>query len=207
MVREGPSAVTVEVPADVTVEPSEERREIASLSFLSSQQTLFVGSEDVLESKFIEEVATEFTLSEAILERIVVEVGGTVGNIAEDLEPPPLEEEVRSKIRTKTSEEKVKIMEITFLDFLQDSVVPLVKYLNTKREKYIVRKESISYVELITNWTKLKRAVSVKREWDSATAMANEQAASSAAECATAKATLQEREDQLHEKEIECEVL
>lgn len=90
---------------------------------------------------------------------------------------------------------------------MQDSVVPLLKYLDTEREKYTVRRESRSYVKLIRNWTKLKRAVAVNREWDSATAMAKEQAASLTAECAAAKATLQEREDQLREKEIECEVL
>ncbi|OAE31317.1 hypothetical protein AXG93_1962s1740 [Marchantia polymorpha subsp. ruderalis] len=54
---------------------------------------------------------------------------------------------------------------------------------------------------------KLKRAAAAKREWDSATAMTKEQVASLAAECAAAKATLQEREDQFGEKEIECEVL
>ncbi|OAE19818.1 hypothetical protein AXG93_4639s1020 [Marchantia polymorpha subsp. ruderalis] len=124
----------------------------------------------------------ELTLSEAIPEQIVAQVGGTVEDITEILEPPSPEEEVRSEVATKTPEEGPKALEIAFPDFLQDSVVPLLKYLNTKRGKYIVRKESGSYVELIRNRTKLKRAVAVKREWDSATAMAKEQAASLAAE-------------------------
>lgn len=70
-----------------------------------------------------------------------------------------------------------------------------------------MRRESGSYVELIRNRTKLKRAVAVKRKWDSATAMAKERAASLAAECATEKATLQEQENRFHAKEMECEVL
>ncbi|OAE31099.1 hypothetical protein AXG93_4031s1520 [Marchantia polymorpha subsp. ruderalis] len=101
----------------------------------------------------------------------------------------------------------VKPLEITFPNFLHDNVVPLLKYLDTKREKYIVRKEYGSYVELIRNRTKLKSAVAVKREWDSAMAMAKERAASLADECVEAKATLQEREDQLQAKEMECELL
>lgn len=114
---------------------------------------------------------------------------------------------MRSEIAKKTSNEGPKTLEITFLDFLHDSVVPLLKYLDTKREKYIVRREYGSYVELIQNKTKLKRAIVVKREWDSATAMAKERAASFTAECVAAKAALREREDQLGEKEIECKVL
>lgn len=62
-------------------------------------------------------------------------------------------------------------------------------------------------MKLIKNRTKLKRAVAVKREWYSATAMANERVASLTAECATTKATLQEQEDQLWAKEMECKVL
>ncbi|OAE28730.1 hypothetical protein AXG93_1617s1140 [Marchantia polymorpha subsp. ruderalis] len=100
---------------------------------LMLERTRSVGSEDVLHPKSGEEVATEFTLSEAILEQIVAEVGGTVGKVTEDLELPLLEEEVRSKVGTKTSAEEVKTLEITFTDFLQDSVVPLLKYLDTKR--------------------------------------------------------------------------
>ncbi|OAE22952.1 hypothetical protein AXG93_2997s1160 [Marchantia polymorpha subsp. ruderalis] len=61
--------------------------------------------------------------------------------------------------------------------------------------------------ELMRNKTKLKRAVAVKREWDSATELARERAAILATECAAVKATLQEREAQLREKEIECEIL
>ncbi|OAE32872.1 hypothetical protein AXG93_3052s1020 [Marchantia polymorpha subsp. ruderalis] len=80
-------------------------------------------------SKSGEEIATELTLSEAILEQIVVEVRGTVGNITKDPKPPPPKEVLRSEIRTKTSEEETKTLEITFSNFLQDSVVPLLKYL------------------------------------------------------------------------------
>lgn len=114
---------------------------------------------------------------------------------------------MRSEVATKASAEGPKALEIAFPDFLQYSVVPLLKYLDTKRKKYTVRRESESYVELIRNRMKLKRAVAVKNERDSATTMAKERAASLAVECAVAKATLQEQEDQLRAKEMEWEVL
>ncbi|OAE30124.1 hypothetical protein AXG93_1112s1420 [Marchantia polymorpha subsp. ruderalis] len=117
----------------------------------------------------------ELMLSEAILEQIIAKVGGTIEDILEVPEPPPSEEEVRSEVAMKTSEEVPKALEIAFPDYL--------------------------------NRTKLKRAVAVKRKWDSATAMAKERAASLAAECATEKATLQEQENRFHAKEMECEVL
>ncbi|OAE20971.1 hypothetical protein AXG93_267s1000 [Marchantia polymorpha subsp. ruderalis] len=44
---------------------------------------------------------------------------------------------------------------------------------------------------------KKKEGLAVKREWDSATALAREQAATLTTECAAVKATLQEREAQL----------
>lgn len=91
MVAGGPPAVTVEVPANVTVEPSEERTEITSPSFLSSEQTRSVRSEDEPQPKSGEKAATELTLSEAILEQVVAEVGGSVGIVTEDPEPPPPE--------------------------------------------------------------------------------------------------------------------
>lgn len=75
MVTGGPSAVTVEVPTDVAVEPLEERTKTASSSFLSLKQTRSVGSEDVPQPESGKEVAKELTLSEAILKQIVAEVG------------------------------------------------------------------------------------------------------------------------------------
>ncbi|OAE31766.1 hypothetical protein AXG93_4874s1310 [Marchantia polymorpha subsp. ruderalis] len=72
----------------------------------------------------------------------------------------------------KTSEELVK--ELTMSEAIlgqivaqvgrKDSVVPLLKYLDTKREKYTVRMQLESYVELIKNRTKLKRAMALKRK-------------------------------------------
>ncbi|OAE29645.1 hypothetical protein AXG93_1762s1260 [Marchantia polymorpha subsp. ruderalis] len=89
----------------------------------------------------------------------------------------------------------------------QDSVVTLLKYLDRKREKYAVSKEVRLYVERVRNRTQLKRALVVKREWDSATEFARERAANLATECTAVKVTLQEREAQLWKNEIECEVL
>ncbi|OAE21827.1 hypothetical protein AXG93_1855s1080 [Marchantia polymorpha subsp. ruderalis] len=71
MVIERSSAVPVEVPVDATVEPSKKRTEIVSPNSLSSELTQSVGSEDVPQLKMGGEVATEFTLSEAILKQIV----------------------------------------------------------------------------------------------------------------------------------------
>ncbi|OAE32331.1 hypothetical protein AXG93_3017s1000 [Marchantia polymorpha subsp. ruderalis] len=136
----------VEVPIDAAMEPSEERTETATPSFLSSEQTRSVGSEDITQSKTSEEFAKELTLSEAILEQIVAQVGGTVGDITEIPEPPSPEKKVRSEAATKTSEERPKALEIAFADFLQDSVVSLLKYLDKKRKKYNVRRESRSYI-------------------------------------------------------------
>lgn len=93
----GPSAVPVEILADMTGEPLKERTKIVSPNSLSSEPTRFVRSEDVPQPKIGGELATEFTLSEAILEQIVAEVSGTVGNLSKEPEPPSLEEEVRSK--------------------------------------------------------------------------------------------------------------
>ncbi|OAE23091.1 hypothetical protein AXG93_2590s1010 [Marchantia polymorpha subsp. ruderalis] len=199
----GPPQTTAGGPVQVDVLPMPERPE---RRLAKRRKTQFVGSEDILQPKSSEELVKELTLSEAILEQIVAEIGGIVGNITEFPKPPSPEEEVRSEVATKTSEEGPKTLEIDFPDFLLDSVVPLLKYLDKKREKYIVRMESGSYVELIRNRTKLKRAVAVKWEWDSSTAMAKERAASLAAECAVAKVTLQEQEDRLRAKEMECEV-
>lgn len=123
-----------------------------------------MGSEDIPQPKTSEELAKELTLSETIQVQIVTKVGGTVGDIVDNPEPPPLEEEVRPEIGTKTLEERLKVLEITFLDFLQDSIVALLKYLDKKREKYTVRRVLESHVELIRNRTKLKRAVVIKRE-------------------------------------------
>ncbi|OAE32095.1 hypothetical protein AXG93_2573s1040 [Marchantia polymorpha subsp. ruderalis] len=76
-----------------------------------------------------------------------------------------------------------------------------------KREKYVVSKEVGFYVEMVRNSTQLKRVEAVKREWDSTTEMAWERAAILSVECTAAKAALKEREAQLREKEIECEML
>ncbi|OAE30676.1 hypothetical protein AXG93_1422s1000 [Marchantia polymorpha subsp. ruderalis] len=101
----------------------------------------------------------------------------------------------------KTSEELVK--ELTLSDEVleqivaQDSVVPLLKYLDGKREKYAISKEVGFNVEMIRNRTQLKRAFAVKREWNFATDLARERAAILATECAAVKMTFQEREVQL----------
>lgn len=121
--------------------------------------------------------------------------------------PSSLTKEVRPVEETKTSQEEPKELVVSFFNFLQDSVVPLLKYLDGKREKYAISKEVGFNVEMIRNRTQLKRAFAVKREWNFATDLARERAAILATECAAVKMTFQEREVQLREKEIECKVL
>ncbi|OAE26670.1 hypothetical protein AXG93_641s1110 [Marchantia polymorpha subsp. ruderalis] len=128
-----------------------------------------------------EDLEKESTLSEEILEQVVTQIEGTVVE-AEGITLP-------------TSPVK------------EDSVVSLLKYLDGKRGKYVVLEEPGFYVPMIRNRTKLKRAIAVKREWDSATALARDRAATLPSECAAVKAALREREAQLREKETECEVL
>ncbi|OAE27645.1 hypothetical protein AXG93_3337s1070 [Marchantia polymorpha subsp. ruderalis] len=90
---------------------------------------------------------------------------------------------------------------------LPTSPVEEVRPEEEKRASGEDAKEPRFYVQLIRNKTKLKRAVAVKREWDSATALAWEQATTLSTECAAVNATLQEREAQLREKKTKCEVL
>ncbi|OAE22795.1 hypothetical protein AXG93_2035s1790 [Marchantia polymorpha subsp. ruderalis] len=175
---EGPSTVLIEVPADGTAEPLREGVEIVSLNSLSSERTQSAGSEEVLQPKTSEELAKELTLSDEILEQVVAQVRGKVVDAANVTLPSTPVEDVRPEEEKKTSGEEVKTLEVTFLDFLQDSVVTLLQYLDRKRGKYAISKER-----------------------------AREQAATLVTECAASKATLKEREAQLREKEIECEVL
>ncbi|OAE20983.1 hypothetical protein AXG93_267s1130 [Marchantia polymorpha subsp. ruderalis] len=154
-----------------------------------------------------EDSVKESTLSDEIMEQVVARIGGTVVKADGITLPTSLVEEVRPEEEKEASGEDAKVLEVTFPDFLHDSVVPLLKYLDGKRERYALSKESEFYIKLIRNRTKLKRAVVVKREWDSATALARERAATLSIECAAVKVTLQEREAQLREKKTKCEVL
>lgn len=113
-----PSAVPAKVLTEVIGEPLEERTETTSPSFLSSEQTRSMGSEDVPQPKTSEELAKKLTLSEEILEQIVAQVGGTVGDITDISVSPSPEEEVKFEVAEKTSEERPKELEIAFPDFL-----------------------------------------------------------------------------------------
>ncbi|OAE24794.1 hypothetical protein AXG93_3086s1010 [Marchantia polymorpha subsp. ruderalis] len=74
-------------------------------------------------------------------EMVVAQVGGTVVDVADVTLPSSPVEDVRPEEEFKTSGEEVKTLEVTFPDFLEDSVVPLLKYLDRKREKCVVSKE------------------------------------------------------------------
>ncbi|OAE27500.1 hypothetical protein AXG93_3439s1010 [Marchantia polymorpha subsp. ruderalis] len=102
------SAVQVEAPMEVVVEPLEESTEIASLSFSPSEQTWSMGSEEVPKSKSSEEMAEDLTLSEEMFEQVVAQVSGTVVEVLEIPSPPPLEEEVRPEVEKKVLEKEPK---------------------------------------------------------------------------------------------------
>ncbi|OAE26459.1 hypothetical protein AXG93_815s1210 [Marchantia polymorpha subsp. ruderalis] len=113
--------------------------------------TRSVGSEDVIQPKSGEELAKEFTLTEAILKQIVAEVGGTVENITEYLEPPPPEEELRSK--RKIAEAKTA----------KEEFCSTIVELTNERDKEFKRAEELTtnlaeeirkHVEKLTDWAK-----------------------------------------------------
>ncbi|OAE24344.1 hypothetical protein AXG93_4343s1090 [Marchantia polymorpha subsp. ruderalis] len=72
-------------------------------------------------------------------------VARTVVDAADIALPSSPVEDVRPEEETKTLEEQPKELVVSLPDFLQDSVVPLLKYLDRKREKYVVSKEAGFY--------------------------------------------------------------
>lgn len=67
-------------------------------------------------------------MSKEILEHVVAQVGGTVVDFHEISSPQPPEKVVRSEVEEKALKEEPKMLVVTFSNFLQDSVVPLLKY-------------------------------------------------------------------------------
>ncbi|OAE23110.1 hypothetical protein AXG93_1856s1000 [Marchantia polymorpha subsp. ruderalis] len=100
-------------------------------------------------------------------ELVVTQIGGTVVEAEGITLPTSPVEGVRSEVEKKASCEDVTTLEVAFPDFLQDSVVPLLKFLDGKRVKYVVLKEQGFYVQMIRNMTKLKRAVARNLWWTS----------------------------------------
>ncbi|OAE22964.1 hypothetical protein AXG93_1384s1000 [Marchantia polymorpha subsp. ruderalis] len=100
---------------------------------------------------------------------------------------------VRLKGERRSSEEEMKQLVVAFSDFMQDSIVPLLKYLDGKQKKYAILKESGFYVELIRSRTHIKQAAVVKT------------AGEMKRECA--EATAKEREEQLQANKMEYKVL
>ncbi|OAE31763.1 hypothetical protein AXG93_4874s1280 [Marchantia polymorpha subsp. ruderalis] len=139
---EGPSGVLIEVPADAPAEPLKEGMKIVSPNSLSSERTWSTGSEEIPHPKMSEELVKELTLSDEILEQVVAQVEGTVEDAADIALPSSPVEDVRPEGETKTLKEEPKELVVSFPNFLQDSVVPLLKYLDMKREKYDVSKEA-----------------------------------------------------------------
>ncbi|OAE32233.1 hypothetical protein AXG93_4525s1140 [Marchantia polymorpha subsp. ruderalis] len=148
-----PSEASIEDPADIPAEPLNEGTELVSPISLSSERTRSAQGEGTPQMKMNEDLEKEFTLSEEILEQVVARVGGTVVEAEGTTLPTSPVEEVRPEEGKKTSGEDVKTLEVTFLEFLQDSVEPLLKYLDGKRKKYVVSKEPGFYVQMIRNRT------------------------------------------------------
>ncbi|OAE31208.1 hypothetical protein AXG93_4240s1070 [Marchantia polymorpha subsp. ruderalis] len=100
--------------------------------------------EDVPQPKKSEEQAKELTLSEEILQQVEAQIGGTVKESPEISSPHATKEVIRSEAEIKSSEERPRKLVVAFPDFLQDSVVSLLKYLDGKRKKYAISKETRS---------------------------------------------------------------
>lgn len=105
---------------------------------------------------------------------------------------------VDPEVGKRSSAKEPKKVVSTFPDFLRNSVVPLLKYLDAKREKYGVLEEAKYYVHLLRKSTRSKISASTKNV---------ENVAGVAGECVVAIATLEEREEQLRTKETKCEAL
>ncbi|OAE30808.1 hypothetical protein AXG93_857s1100 [Marchantia polymorpha subsp. ruderalis] len=104
---------------------------------------LLLERKEAPQPKTSEELAEELTLNEEILEQVVAQVEGTVVESLEIASPPPPEEAVRSEIEEK---KELKELVVSFPDFLHDSNISLLKYLDGKREKNVVLKEARFYV-------------------------------------------------------------
>ncbi|OAE30189.1 hypothetical protein AXG93_4295s1440 [Marchantia polymorpha subsp. ruderalis] len=111
-----------------------------------THETRSARGEETLQLKMNEDLEKESTLSEEIVEQVVARIGGTVVEADGITLPTSPGEWVRSEEEKKASSEDAKVLEVTFADFLQDSVVPLLKYLDGKRERYVVSKEPGFYV-------------------------------------------------------------
>lgn len=85
-------------------------------------------------------------MSEEILEQVVAQDGETVVDSHMITSSPPPEEAVRSEVEEKVAEKESKEFVVYFPNFLQDSVVPLLKYSDGKREKYAISKDIEFYV-------------------------------------------------------------
>lgn len=154
------------------VEPLEERTATVSPSLPPLERMQPSVREEIPQSKASKELAKELTLSEEILEQVVAHVGRTVLDSLEIPSPSSSEEVIGPEVEEKAAEVESKELVVSFPNFLQDSVVSLLMYLDEKRENYVVSKKAEFYVQFVRNRTKIKRAVAVKREWEAATAMA-----------------------------------
>ncbi|OAE28747.1 hypothetical protein AXG93_1617s1320 [Marchantia polymorpha subsp. ruderalis] len=126
-----------------TVAPIVNTSEVAASEFARGEETPQLKMNEDLEKKS--------TLREENLEQVVAQIGGTVVEAKGITLPTSPVKEVRPEEGKKVSNEDVKTLEVTFPEFLHDSVVPLLKSLDGKRGKYAVSKEPGFYVQMIRN--------------------------------------------------------
>lgn len=122
---------------------------------------------------------------------MVAQIDGTVVKSSKIPSPQATEGVVGPEVEMRSLEEEPQELVVAFLDFLQNSNVPLLKYLDRKRGKYAISKEAGFYVELIRNSTHIKQAAAMKtteemkRECEEVTAKVAERVASLTSKCAT----------------------
>ncbi|OAE24824.1 hypothetical protein AXG93_367s1000 [Marchantia polymorpha subsp. ruderalis] len=117
---------------------------------------------DMPEPKTIEEHAKKLTLNKKILEQVVEQMSGTVVESLEISSPQVSSRMAKPEVEKKSLAEEPKEVVVAFPNFLQYSVVPLLNYLDGKREKYAVSAEARFYVEMFRNSTRSVRAASLK---------------------------------------------
>ncbi|OAE19719.1 hypothetical protein AXG93_411s1250 [Marchantia polymorpha subsp. ruderalis] len=104
----------------------------------SEKRSRSLKKADVPEPKTGEEYAKELTLDHKILEQVVEQIGETVVESREILSPQVSSGMAKPEVDKRPSAEDPKEVVVTFPDFLECNVVSLLKYLDEKREKYVV---------------------------------------------------------------------
>ncbi|OAE18860.1 hypothetical protein AXG93_4606s1020 [Marchantia polymorpha subsp. ruderalis] len=150
----------------ITAEDVSERRVMRRSRPSLEERSRSLEKTDIPEPKTSEEHAKKLTLSEEILEQIVEQTEGTVVESSKILSAHVSLGTEKSEDKKRSSTEEPKEVLVAFVNFFRESVVPLLKYLDGKQEKYTVLEEAGFYVEMLRNRTRSKRAASMKTAED-----------------------------------------